>query len=65
MPGIKKTYTKVSIHKQKSDFDYLARFKCELDLKDLRESADLYTELYEGDSELQELTETALDRWPE
>ena len=43
----------------------LARFKHELELKNLNESAALYTELYEGDSELQELTEMALDGWPE
>lgn len=43
----------------------LARFRRELELQNLKESADLYTELYESDSELQELTETALDGWPE
>ena len=43
----------------------LARFRRELELQNLKESADLYTELYESDTELQELTETALDGWPE
>ena len=43
----------------------LARFKHELELQNLNESATLYAELYEGDSDLHELTETALDGWPE
>ena len=43
----------------------LARFRRDLVLQNLKESADLYTELYDSDSELQELTETALDGWPE
>jgi hypothetical protein len=43
----------------------LDRFKRELETQHLKESATLYAELYESDSELQELTETALDGWPE
>ena len=43
----------------------LARFKRELETQTLRESAALYAELYESDSEMQELTEAALDGWPE
>lgn len=40
----------------------LFRLKEELELK---ESADLYAEFYEKDAELQELTETAVQGWPE
>ena len=43
----------------------LSRLKEELDQKNLRQSADLYAEIYEEDSELRELTETALREWPE
>ena len=43
----------------------LARFKRELETQNLKESAALYAELYESDSEMQELTEAALDGWPE
>jgi Arc/MetJ-type ribon-helix-helix transcriptional regulator len=31
----------------------------------LAESADLYAEIYSGDGELSELTEQALEGWPE
>jgi metal-responsive CopG/Arc/MetJ family transcriptional regulator len=37
----------------------LVHFKRELERQDLRESADLYAELYESDPELRELTEAA------
>jgi hypothetical protein len=37
----------------------LVQFKRELERQDLIESADLYAELYESDSELQELAEAA------
>jgi hypothetical protein len=37
----------------------LVRFKRELEQQELRESADLYAELYESDPELRELTEAA------
>ncbi len=37
----------------------LEKLQSELDIKELEASADLYAELYEEDTELQELTETA------
>ena len=40
-------------------------YKKELELKSLRESADLYSEIYSEDEDLKELTETAVDGWPE
>jgi hypothetical protein len=43
----------------------LLRLKEELEMQSLRQSADLYTEIYESDPELQELTETAIMDWPE
>lgn len=36
-----------------------------LELQSLKESADLYAEIYAEDAELQELTEAALVEWPE
>jgi hypothetical protein len=43
----------------------LLRLKEELELQSLRQSADLYVEVYEQDNELQELTEAAVVGWPE
>jgi len=43
----------------------LQYFRRELESQRLKESAALYAELYEEDSELQELTESAVDGWPE
>ena len=43
----------------------LDELKKRLELKELRESADLYTEIYAGDDELSELTDTAVTDWPE
>jgi len=43
----------------------LLRLKEEFELKSLRQSADLYAEIYEKDSGLQELTEIAIEGWPE
>ncbi len=43
----------------------LLRLKEEFDLQALRQSADLYAEIYEADSDLQELTESAVTGWPE
>ena len=43
----------------------LNRLRDELDLRSLKQSADLYAEIYADDPELQELTETALSGWPE
>lgn len=40
----------------------LFRLREELELK---QSADLYAEIYEKDTELHELTETAAEGWPE
>ena len=37
----------------------------ELESQHLKESAALYAELYEEDSDLQELTESAMEGWPE
>ena len=41
------------------------QFKKKLELEQLQQSADLYAEDYSGDNDLRELTETALDGWPE
>jgi len=43
----------------------LQRFREELELQSLQQSASLYAELYEQDEELHELTETAIEEWPE
>lgn len=43
----------------------LQRLKEELELQNLKQSADWYTEVYEHDTELQEVTETAITGWPE
>lgn len=43
----------------------LIRLRDELKLANLRQSAELYAEVYEEDSELHELTETAIQEWPE
>ncbi len=40
-------------------------FKKEMELESLRESADLYTEIYTEEDELKELTEAASSGWPE
>jgi len=42
--------------------DHLIR---ELELERLKQSADLYSEIYFEDDELKEITEEALDGWPE
>jgi hypothetical protein len=39
--------------------------KKELELEQLKKSADLYSELYSEDDDLKELTETAISGWPE
>ena len=41
------------------------QFKKNLELEQLRQSANLYAENYSEDNDLKELTETALDGWPE
>ena len=43
----------------------IEHFKKEMELESLRKSAELYSEIYYEDDELKELTETALNRWPE
>ena len=43
----------------------LLKLKEELELQSLKQSANLYAEIYEEDRELQELTEVAVDGWPE
>lgn len=43
----------------------LNRFMRELELENLKESADLYAEVYRGDAELQELTASAMSGWLE
>ena len=43
----------------------LLRLEEELELQSLRQSADLYAEVYEEDDELQEITDTAVSGWPE
>jgi hypothetical protein len=41
------------------------QFKKNLELEQLKQSADLYAENYSEDNDLKALTETALDGWPE
>jgi len=43
----------------------LQRFREELDLQSLKQSANLYAEIYQEDEELQDLTEMAIQEWPE
>lgn len=43
----------------------LHRFQQELERQQLIESANLYAEIYDEDEELQELTEAAIEGWPE
>ena len=43
----------------------LHHFKQELELQNLKRSADLYAEIYQSDDELQDLTEAAIQGWPE
>lgn len=43
----------------------LMRLKDELDRQSLKQSANLYAEIYEEDTTLQEMTELALADWPE
>ncbi|MCL5267118.1 MAG: hypothetical protein M1469_03315 [Bacteroidetes bacterium] len=40
-------------------------FRKELEIQKLKKSAELYSEVYSKDSELQELTGSALSEWPE
>ena len=43
----------------------ISHFKKEFELKRLKKSADLYSEIYSKDRDLKELTETAATGWPE
>ena len=43
----------------------LDHFRKELEIRSLKHSAELYSELYENDFELQELTDVAISGWPE
>jgi len=43
----------------------IEHFKKEMELKSLRKSAELYSKIYSEDDDLKELTETALNGWPE
>ena len=43
----------------------LDRLKHDMDLEVLQKSAELYAETYEAEPEMRELTETAIDGWPE
>ena len=41
------------------------RLKGELEVERLRESADLYAQVYAEDEDLRNLTDQAIDEWPE
>lgn len=43
----------------------LLRLQEEMELQKLKQSADLYAEVYAEEADLPELTETALAGWPE
>ncbi len=43
----------------------ISHFKKEFELRRLKQSADLYSEIYSEDKDLKELTETAAIGWPE
>jgi hypothetical protein len=43
----------------------LLQLQKEVERRSLELSAELYAEVYEEDTDLQELTETALAEWPE
>ena len=43
----------------------LDQFKKEIDIENLKYSAELYAETYSDDNDLKKLTETAINGWPE
>ncbi|HQY92436.1 hypothetical protein [Caldilinea sp.] len=43
----------------------LLKLKEEIERKELRESAELYATVYEEEADLRELTESAIQGWPE
>jgi hypothetical protein len=53
--------------KDKSDMLRIAidHFKKGLEIEQLKQSADLYAEVYAKDDDLKRLTENAMDGWPE
>ena len=54
-------------YKDKSSMvrEALECLKEEVERKSLRQSADLYAEIYDNESELKELTASAISEWPE
>lgn len=40
-------------------------YRKEMELESLRKSADLYSDIYSKNSDLKELTESAMSGWPE
>lgn len=53
--------------KDKSDLVRAAinRFRKKLELERIKKSAEIYTEIYSEDDDLQTLTESAAEGWPE
>ena len=43
----------------------LNRFRKELELEDLKRSAELYEEIYSRDEDIKKLTDMAVTGWPE
>ena len=43
----------------------IEHFKKEMELDSLRKSAELYSEIYAKETDLKDLTETAINGWPE
>ena len=43
----------------------IEHFKKKIELESLRKSAELYSEIYSKDDDLKELTQIALNAWPE
>jgi uncharacterized metal-binding protein len=58
---------KVDGFKDKSSMlrEAIELFKKEMELESLRKSAELYSEIYSEDDDLKEVTETALNGWPD
>jgi hypothetical protein len=57
---------KSMIKKQKSMIrEALKLLRKECEAQKLRQSADLYAEIYDEDSELREMTDVAVNGWPE
>jgi len=43
----------------------IVQFRKQLEMESLRESAELYAELYDEDEGMRDLAETALEGWPQ